>query len=296
MTSDLLQIIRSFGYLPEPEPVHDVFSRLSRSEIRAGRLPQSTVGTKYLDNVFSHRFKSRTFGHPSLHDAFYDDVQMKKVVDYVLATGREPDRETILKNLRFNVKVPSHFFPDTSSALCRAFAPGGRILDVFTGWGGRSLGAICSGAIDVVSVDVQPDSAVAGRRMVADLSGHLKSSVEFVTDDFAAYMSSTNKMFDMIIASPPFLDTEDYGHDLPRTFREWTVRVAIPLVRLSAKLLNDFGVAVIHCQDRPSVPVLSILYAAFQCSGFTLAREFRYGKTAGQSVLVWKVGERAARL
>lgn len=288
MNQSIVSVIRSLGYLPDREDPSDVHSRLSRSAILSGKLPQSTVGLRYLDNVFPHRFKARTAGCPSLHEAFNDDRHLWRAIDYVVSTGREPDRDVVLRNLQFNVKVPSHFFPDSASALCRSYAPGGDVYDAFTGWGGRALGAICAGASSLVSTDLQAESSESGRRMSSDFSKLSSTRCEFLTEDFAHYVSSTDRRFDLVLASPPFLDTEDYGGGGRRSVRDWSTSVAVPLARSARRILKAGGRIAVHGQDRASVPVLSLLYTAFTCAGFDLEAEYRYGKTAGQSVLIWR--------
>jgi 16S rRNA G966 N2-methylase RsmD len=286
MNIELLNSIRSGGYLPKPEDPSDIFWRLSRSNI-GSKLPQSPIGTRYLDNVFPHRFKSKTTGFMSFDEAFNDNLQLQRAINYVLMSGRDPEKDIILKNLNFNVHVPSHFFPDTSAALCNHFAPGGNIYDAFTGWGGRSLGAICSNSTSLTSTDLQIESINSGRKMAKDFSSISKTNCSFIHDDFSSFMESTDSKFDLIIASPPFLNTEDYGNHDTRTLREWLCEIAIPLSSKCKRILKHNGLVAIHGQDRPNVPVLSIIYTAFSCSGYNLKHEFKYGKKIGQSVLIW---------
>jgi hypothetical protein len=100
-------------------------------------------------------------------------------------------------------------------------------------------------------------------------------------------MASTDRRFDLILASPPFLDTEDYGDGKDRTLRQWSSELVVPLAKLSRRVLSDFGMIATHGQDRPSMPVSSMLYTAFSCAGFILKHEYKYGKKPGQSVMLW---------
>jgi 16S rRNA G966 N2-methylase RsmD len=285
LTTQAMDSIRTEGYLPLSEPADSIFSRLSRSRVVGGRLPQSNTGLYYLDNVFSHRFMAKTSGSISLHDAFHDDTQMKRVINYIIESGREPSKELILRNLKFNIKTPSHFFPDTAAALCAEYAKGGNVYDVFTGWGGRSLGAICSGASWLVSTDLQRESFLSGKQMASDFSTISNTVCDFRNVDFVDYSSNTDKKFDLIIASPPFFDTEDYGNG-NKTIRQWVTDILIPMTKFR-RILKDGGYIAIHGQDRPGVPVLSFIYSAFSCAGYKLKAEHKYGKKPGQSVLIW---------
>lgn len=286
--SQIIEEVRKEGYLPTiSEDASSVFLALRDKKITSSHLPQSNAGLQYLDGIFSHRFKSSSAGCKSLHEAFNDDSEMKKVIGYIFDTGREPTRDLILRNLKFNIHAPSHFFPSAAASLCNHFASGGDVYDVFTGWGGRALGSICSGVSYLVSTDTQFASTCAGKYVANDLSGMSKTKSEFFNVDFKEYAKSTDKKFDLIMASPPFLDTENYGDGNDRTVRQWVTDIAIPLAKYGLLLLKPGGFVAVHGQDRPSAPVLSMLYTAFSCVGFKISSEFKYGKKAGQSVIVF---------
>lgn len=283
-----MSVVRDFGYLPVPELPSDVYWRLSRSRAN-NKVPQSNVGINYLDNMFQHRFKAKSNGSLSFHDAFYDDRSVQTVIDYICGSGREPTPDLVIRNLKFNVRLPSHFLPDTSSALCRAFANGGSVFDAFTGWGGRSLGAICSGVSRVFSTDIQPLSTESGEAMSRDFSSLSPTICSFLNADFRVFADGFSDKFDLILASPPFFDTEDYGVKADSSVRGWLDGVVIPLVRSSVRLLRPGGYVAVHAQDQSRIQALSIIYAAFSCSGLRLSNEFKYGKKPGQSILVWKL-------
>ena len=288
MNSDLIKRIRSEGYLPIPEDLTNIYVKLTNSKLTS-KIPQSPMGIRYLDNVFQHRFLAKTTGCLSLDEAFNDDLQLLRVIDYVLKSGRDPDQESILRNLHFNIHTPSHFFPDSAAALCNNFAPGGIIYDAFTGWGGRSLGAICTNASLLVSTDTQLKSTMSGIIMASDFSKLSKTRCEFINTDFSNYMDSTDYKFDLIMASPPFLDTENYCDDKNRTTRQWVSDFVIPLANKSKLVLNYNGHIAVHGQDRLNMSVLSLLYTAFTCSGYSLRYEYKYGKKPGQSILIFKI-------
>lgn len=288
LTTLAINRIRKEGYLPDSEDPGAIFRALSKHCVSGPVLPQSNTGLKYLDNIFPHRFVAKSFGLPSLHEAFYDDEQMRKAINYVFSTGREPTKDLVLRNLKFNVHMPSHFFPSSAAALCRSFASGKDVYDPFIGWGGRLLGAACANVRRFVGTDLQAASATSGERLVSDFSHLSAMECELVCCDFVQFMRDTDRKFDLILASPPFLDTEDYGNGHNRTVRQWTENVAIPLAQLSVHTLHDDGRVAIHSQDRSGVSVLSIMYAAFACSDFELVADLKYGKKPGQSVLVWQ--------
>jgi 16S rRNA G966 N2-methylase RsmD len=269
------------------EDPRDIYRKLSKSEIFDNHIPQSPIGLNYLDNVFPHRYLAKCENFPSLHDAFYNDDLMKRTINYVIETGRHPTKDLILRNLKFNIKMPSHFFPESAAALCKHFAPRGIVYDVFTGWGGRALGAICAGSSYLVSTDIQVESIYSGCAMSRDFRELSTTRCEFIHTNFVNYMNSTGRKFDAIIASPPFLDTEDYGEHKQRNIRQWVSDFMIPMVTESTRILTKHGHVIIHGQDRPKVPILSLIYTAFSCGGYKLRSDLRYGRKPGQSILIW---------
>lgn len=282
-----MAFVREQGYLPDPEPVEGIWRRLSQSRVM-DPLPQSPCGLRYLDSVFPGRFLAKTKGSLSLHEAFHDDSVMMEVLRYLRGRGRRPDRESVLRNLKFRVRMPSHFFPDSASALVRELAPGGSVLDPMLGWGGRTLGALCGGASSVSGTDLQDASVSGCSRIAADLSERTSARTEFRACGFRDFMSSTDGRFDLVLTSPPFLDTENYGIRSFSSSEEWTKEILVPLCSLSRRVLSPGGVIAIHAQDRPGSPVLSLVLAAFSGSGYVLSREFRYGRRPNQKVLVFR--------
>ena len=285
-TKDILSWAREGGYLPEPDLIQDILKRLATVSIR-DPLPQLPIGLSYLDTVNSHRFMASTEGQASLHDAFYDDNAMIKVIQYILGTKREPTRELILRNLKFNIMAPAHFFPSAATALINEYAPGGLVMDPFLGWGGRVLGAMCSKAAEFFGSDLQQLSVDGAVRVASDFAILSKVSASCVCDSFASVLEQTDKRFDLILASPPFFDTENYGVEASKGC-DWVVRIAKPLVSGAAKTLTSTGAVAVHAQDRPKMAVLSVLLACFLGAGFEVASEHKYGKRAGQKVLVFR--------
>jgi len=288
VTTQVLKELRHLGYMSDYENPCDIYRKLSKANLFNEHIPQSPVGLLYLDNLFPHKFLAKSGNLPSLHDAFYDDNLLKKAINYVIETGRNPTKDLVLRNLKFNIKMPSHFFPESSAALCKYFAPSGIIYDMFTGWGGRALGAICANSSYLISTDIQLNSINSGNQMARDFKELSMTKCEFINTDFTDYINSTSRKFDAIISSPPFLDTEDYGEHKQRNTRQWVSDFLIPMTKGLLRILSNSGHIIIHGQDRPKVPVLSLIYTAFSCAGYKLISDLKYGKKPGQSILIWK--------
>jgi len=284
--SELTAKVRSWDLGSEQERLEAVFAGLSDCAIVSDMLPQLPVGLGVLDSMFPHRFRARTSGKLSLVDACADDRFLLKVVAYIVGSGRPMSRHLFYRNAAFLNKVPSHFYPSAAAALVRTYAPGGSVVDPFLGWGGRTLGALCMGAASVCGTDLQAESVEGCRRLVQECSAVRIVDSEFVNADFASYLSSTSRRFDLLMTSPPFMATEDYGVEGHSDVRAWSERVVQPLVRGALRVLKPSGHVAFHGQDRRNMPVLTALLTTFSAAGFQNVAEYRYGKTVGQSVVV----------
>ncbi len=277
--------IRSHGYLPPFwETPSEVFTKLQKTPLLQ-KLVQSNVGLNYLDSLFSHRFDSSTEKHPSFKDAFFDDMRLKKVFAYLVDNGIDPTYRATTNNLRYSVRMPSHFFPSAVASILQSFAAGKRVFDPFAGWGGRCLGALCSEVASYTATDLQKESISGCQRMVSDFANVRKMVGSFHHSDAVDFTSKTDQTFDFVITSPPFFDTETYGGGKSE---DWISDLMVPLIRNLKRIIDPNGLIAFHVQDRPNVPVRSVCTSIFLSIGFSIDREFQYGKTKGQSVLLLK--------
>jgi 16S rRNA G966 N2-methylase RsmD len=250
-------------------------------------LPQSVYGINFLDAAFPHRFSAKTAGQPSLIEALADDDLFGKVIKYIIDSGRVPTEKLILHNLRFNINTPSHFFPSAAAALYNEYARGKDVYDPFVGWGGRTLAAYCTNVKSITGTDLQEASILGCGRISQEMHGKNNVVGRFFNQNCLSYMQSTSESFDFIFSSPPFLDSEKYGNSQEHSStREWVESFVIPFVRGMKRVLRPGGVAGLHLQDRRNVPALSLFLAAMSSSSFKVIREFKYGKTSGQIVLI----------
>ncbi len=284
--NEIIAWVRSGGFLPSTERIESINYRLQRV-IMQEPLPQLHVGLSYLDHVNPHRYDAITESKLSLRQAFMDDAEIIKVVKYILSTNRVPTKDLILRNLKFNVRMPSHFYPSAAVALVNSYSNGGDVIDPFVGWGGRLLGTLCSNAQSYCGTDTQQLSVLGAACIAQDFAYLSSVQSHVVCADFSEFLQQTDRRFDLLITSPPFFDTEDYGIGKSRG-REWIAKVAKPLVDGTKRVLKPEGIAAIHVQDRPRVPVLSVIMASFLNAGFGLHAEHKYGRRPGQSILVFR--------
>ncbi len=285
---ELVSLIRSWGPGSELESVKDVFDKLSSIQECSSFVPYSKDGIGYLDSIFRHRFKSRTNGKNSLESAYNDDFFLLKIISYIISSGRPISKSLVYRNSAFLNKTPSHFFPSTSSSLVKKYAFGGDVVDPFLGWGGRTLGAICGGAKSICGTDLQEDSVFGCKRVVKDLEPFNPIESEFIHSEFSKYLFSTDRKFDFLVTSPPFMSTEDYGSPGFGDIQSWRENIVEPLVMGSIRVIKSGGYVAVHGQDKKNFPILTTLKTSFSISEFEKIDEFSYGKSKGQSIVVFR--------
>lgn len=286
-TPALLEEIRRHSLIPAlKETPAGIFEKLQKVPLTSP-LVQNLTGINYLDNMFVHRNDARTDGLPSLNEMWASDRDIIRTVQYIVGTGRYPKPEIVVRNLKFNCLQPSHFFPSAAASIFQEFGVGRDCYDPFAGWGGRALGALCSGVASLVSTDLQQKSVDQCTKMAEHFADISAVKTEFRHADFSQFMEQTDRRFDFIFTSPPFVSTEDYGLGKSASFREWTNKIVLPLVDGARRVLKPGGKVAIHAQDRKGMPVLSTFMGVFLAAGFRLESEYKYGRKEGQKVIVY---------
>lgn len=132
--------------------------------------------------------------------------------------------------------------------------PGRRVLDLFAGSGQMGIEALSRGAAQAVFVDMA-DAAV---RLVQENLRRAKLSgrAEVVRADYAAYLTSCGRRFDLIFLDPPYAEK----------FLENSLRMIYEI-----DILSDSGIIV--C-ERPTEKQLDCDF-----DGLMHSKDYRYGKT-----------------
>lgn len=103
-------------------------------------------------------------------------------------------------------------------------AEGGHVLDPFSGWGDRAIGALGSDRVlSYQGVDCNSSLIPGYRRIVDELDE--KKKLNFAHMPFQSFVGKTT--YDLIFTSPPYFDFEVYSDEKTqssfnkRTYREW---------------------------------------------------------------------------
>lgn len=278
--TDLTTWIRSNNFGSEPEKLQDILASLSLAQIKNGKLPLTQVGLGLLDHLFPNRFDAKTIGKKSLNDAYADDQAFLKVVTYIIRTGRAVTPRLFYRNMAFSCRAPSHFFPSAAAALVKKYAPRGRILDPFLGWGGRTLGALCVDVTSIDGCDLQ-EASVNGCQKLATMFPNCMS--RFTKTDFRNIDFSGP--YDLLLTSPPFANLESYGiGEVP--ISRWKTDTMDHLANLANRVISSNGSVIIHCGNRSGFCMSEIVTNSMNEHGFTLFETLSY--KSKQPILVFQ--------
>jgi len=273
---------------PVENRLDDVFLRLSQARLGKS-CPMSFTGLKYLDGIFLNRFRAKNANGQSLMDSIVDPRKVLRVVSHLVRSGERVTVPSILSNMKFVSRVPGHFFPAAAAAVWRAYAPTGLpVLDPFLGWGGRTLGAFCSGVPRIVGCDLQSESVDGCRSVASDFSVFSNVSAEFHNMDALRLLESTDERFGMIFSSPPYMASEDYGVESDAMRQDWLDRFVFPFTEACARRLAPGGKVALHLKDLKGAPTFTAYHMSMKAAGFRQVARHKYGRTWTQSVYVYE--------
>jgi hypothetical protein len=266
-----------------------LFDDLSRIHAVHEKCPMSFVGLSYLDEIFAARFNSKSVHNDSLNESLKDDWKLFGAILSLVKRGRPTTPHDVIKSLQYGIRMPGHFFPGASVSIIKKYANNGVVFDPFLGWGGRTLGAMCSPIQKYTGCDLQRDVVDSCAR-VHDEFSCLGSRVEteFMNTDCLEYLKSSNEKFDLIFSSPPFLDTEDYGVESDSMKKDWIDTFCFPLLEIMSDRLFDHGHLAFHLKDIKGSPTFSVYHSAAKAAGFNLIAQHPYGRNWSQSVYVYR--------
>ncbi len=291
---DIREVFREVRELPV-SPAFDgalrpIFDYLSSVGPAGASCSMGHVGLRYLDSIFSQRFRARTGRMPSVEDALLDDWRIFRALISMVQKGKHYSPTLVHSNLRFQVMGPGHFFPSAAASVIKAhLLPGGSMFDPFLGWGGRTLGAICSGVGRLVGCDLQDGIPESCKLMAADFSEWSGASTEFHGTDSLQFLKSSSEIFDLIFTSPPYLDSEDYGVESDSMRSDWIDSFVFPLAEQFRSHLSKGGKVALHLKDLKGAPAYSVYHSAMKAAGFSQVCKHRYSRTWSQAVYVYEL-------
>lgn len=154
------------------------------------------------------------------------------------------------ESIYFSCKEATTFSPLLSKCIYDYFIENtGNVLDPFSGWGDRAIGAIASPKVkSYQGVDCNKALIPGYTALKNELDD--RSKIDFCISTFEDF--KTDQKYDLIFTSPPFFDFEIYssslsqsitGHD---TYKSWFNKWAKAILRKMVNLLSENGTLILH--------------------------------------------------
>lgn len=272
------------------ESVQSLYDVLSKVPPAMEVCAMGMHGLSYLDRMFTGRFDSKTARFPSVIESMRDDDLMFRTILHIVKKGSRVTPGSVFSNLKFVSRTPGHFFPSSAISILKAHLPtGGKFFDPFLGWGGRTLGALCSNASRIVGCDLQLDVVENCKLMANDFSSLSHALTDFHCTDSLSYLRQSNEKFDLIFSSPPFMDTENYGVESDSMRQGWLDDFIFPFAEECRRHITPYGKVALHLKDLKGAATFTAYHAAMKSAGFKQIARHRYGRTWMQAVYIYSI-------
>jgi tRNA1(Val) A37 N6-methylase TrmN6 len=243
-----------------------------------GSLPFKQNGLTYLDEICPHRFTSNHYGQISCVEAWKNSDIVRKAIMSTLSRDQPISCNIIFRRVMEMISAPGHFRPSGAAALLNKYKPR-LVIDPFAGWCSRALACALNKYVKkYVGIDLQEPSVNAIRRILEDCQFMGGCHMNAVHGDTLEYMRNSNDKFDMILAGPPYFNTENYNGVVPNcSFAEWQETFVQPFSMLCAKLLNYGGVLALHIFDTHKFSFIEPFMFALKKAGLSHKMQYKFG-------------------
>jgi 16S rRNA G966 N2-methylase RsmD len=195
------------------------------------------------------RMKAKLKGHDSPFEYWTKNEQ--KVREEARKRYGNEDNLSLREVIYFTCKEATAFSPVLSKCIYDNLLPitGGTVLDPFSGWGDRAIGAMASSRVKkYTGVDCNTDLYEGYNRLKKDLDKSDKVSFNLNTfEDFKC-----DELYDLVFTSPPHFDFEIYTDDSAQsiTGREeydvWMTEWMNPVLKKMSVLVRKGGIVALH--------------------------------------------------
>lgn len=204
----------------------------------------------------------------SVLEAFNDDRQLRKTIDYMIKFRERVTDNQLRKTLMIlsGVKGISNFRPTAAAAIYDKFCPdNGVVWDMCSGFGGRLLGFLVAKK-PAVYIGFEPSTQTYNglRQMTEDL---LPASETFTTKKKVFIHNTTSEdhfpiNVDLCFTSPPYFNTEKYSTEPTQsylrypTIKEWRTGFLRKTIENCYVSLKYGGTCIINIANVKTYPDL----------------------------------------
>jgi len=250
-----------------------------RAAIDGNKLDQDTVGLSYLDGIFRHRYTANHKSELSVDEAWHDVDTVSKAIISCANFNTPLDQRRLARRVMGLIQAPGHFRPACAASLFNHYKPK-HIIDPMIGWGGRALAALCCVSPKrYVGIDLQKKSVDGVREIIQDTQGFTLCKSYLHYGDANIVMGRFSREFDMVMAGPPYYDTENYNGVVPTcTYNEWFEKFVTPFADNCHKVLKKRGVLALHIFDTHRYSFIEPFMEILMRVGFGYETQYIYSK------------------
>lgn len=238
------------------------------SIINNNEVTQNQLGIDLVSAFHHHMWEVRCHNFKTPMEIFKNKEWFVRALERYMGinAGSYISRTVLLSVLRTSTdaQAVSNFRPTVAKYIYTKYANNGSVLDPCMGYGGRLLGVWCSNIKEYVGVDPCGATIEGNNNLSAKLRELNKQKLvsldnlsiinrpliklfQYPFEDFV-----TDKKFDLVFTSPPYLDTERYSNEDTQswkrytTYHDWQEKFYKVLIRKSYEYLKDGGYFVIN--------------------------------------------------
>jgi len=241
------------------------------------------AGNKYLQHyIFKEISKVKFDNKPSLYETMNDENLKQKL--YKGTCTKEKNLAVNMMGAYTRMSPVCVFKPTIAKFIYTKFKPSA-VLDPTAGWGGRLMGAVCSG-IKYTGIDTNISLKPIYETMMTELGGDTKMIWKSCLD-----VNFSEIDYDLVLTSPPYINKELYEHMKPfESTKAYYVDFLIPLINKCLANIKNNGIVCININKE--------YYDGLLKHGFRKAdeiieyqqstRQDKEGKTKMEMVYCWR--------
>lgn len=203
------------------------------------------------------RIKAHMRNHPSPLE--YWEKNKDKIVEEAQKRFGNVSPFSLRETIYFSTKEATTFSPAISKKIYDLLLQEpGHVLDPFSGWGDRAIGALSSEKVlSYTGVDANSDLKEGYDRINSELPNEKLDFNLVRFEDF-----QTEKRFDLVFSSPPYFDFEIYSDSKDqsifnkRNYDSWFYSFMRPALKKMVDLLKKGGTLALHIGPTNRTPNL----------------------------------------
>lgn len=266
--------------------------------------PDAYERVDIITDLFTEEARVRAKVYDSLSPLEYWELKRTEIEKLAQKDlGKKATEKAKLKYYREYIykqsKEATGFKASLSKFVYDTFLPGseGRVLDPFSGWGDRAIGALASSEVKHYSgVDVNENLKPGYSRIQAELDPEKKLSFNFTP--FERFESK--EKFDLIFTSPPFFDYEIYALDSTQSvsgkssYQDWFEGWMVKVLERMSRLIKPGRYIILYMGNTSRTPSLcEDVRAAFLKLGVQLVKSIPCSVGKKRPVFLWVYGTEA---